>query len=67
MNETPTISIIFRFEEERSVRIVQTDLPYTGDFENLKKIVSETQLMFYNLGYSNELVDQAVNETNIFF
>ena len=67
MNETPTISIIFKFEEERSVRILQTDLPYTGDFENLKKIVSETQLMFYNLGYSNELVDQAVNETNIFF
>jgi hypothetical protein len=56
MNETPTISIIFKFEEERSVRILQTDLPYTGDFENLKKIVSETQLMLYNLGYSNELV-----------
>ena len=66
MNETPTISIIFKFEEERSVRILQTDLPYTGDFENLKKIVSETQLMFYNLGYSNELVEQAVNESNIF-
>ena len=66
MNEKPTISIIFKFEEERSVRILQTDLPYTGDFENLKKIVSETQLMFYNLGYSNELVEQAVNESNIF-
>lgn len=66
MNETPTISITFRFEEERSVRILQTDLPYTGDFENLKKIVSETQLMFYNLGYSHELVEQAVNESNIF-
>ena len=66
MNETPTISITFRFEEERSVRIVQTDLPYTGDFENLKQIVSETQLMFYNLGYSHELVEQAVNESNIF-
>jgi hypothetical protein len=66
MNETPTISIIFRFEEERSVRILQTDLPYTGDFENLKKIVSETQLMFYNLGYSNELVEEAVKESNIF-
>lgn len=66
MNETPTISIIFKFEEERSVRILQTDLPYTGDFDNLKKIVSETQLMFYNLGYSNELVEQAVHESNIF-
>jgi len=66
MNETPTISIIFKFEEERSVRILQTDLPYTGDFENLKKIVSETQLMFYNLGYSHELVEQAVKESNIF-
>ena len=66
MNETPTISIIFKFEEDRSVRILQTDLPYTGDFDNLKKIVSETQLMFYNLGYSNELVEQAVNESNIF-
>ena len=66
MNETPTISITFRFEEERSVRILQTDLPYTGYFENLKKIVSETQLMFYNLGYSNELVEQAVKESNIF-
>ena len=66
MNETPTITIIFKFEEERSVRILQTDLPYTGDFDNLKKIVSETQLMFYNLGYSNELVEQAVKESNIF-
>ena len=66
MNETPTISIIFKFEEERSVRILQTDLPYTGDFENLKEIVRETQLMLYNLGYSNELVEQAVKEVNIF-
>ena len=66
MNETPTISITFKFEEERSVRILQTDLPYTGDFENLKEIVRETQLMLYNLGYSNELVDQAVHESNIF-
>ena len=66
MNETPTITITFKFEEERSVRIVQTDLPYTGDFENLKEIIKETQLMFYNLGYSNELVEQAVKESNIF-
>ena len=66
MNETPTISITFRFEEERSVRILQTDLPYTGDFDNLKEIVRETQLMLYNLGYSNELVEQAVKESNIF-
>ena len=66
MNETPTISIIFKFEEERSVRILQTDLPYTGDFENLKEIIRETQLMFYNLGYSNELVEEAVKESNIF-
>ena len=66
MNETPTISIIFKFEEERSVRILQTDLPYTGDFENLKEIIRETQLMLYNLGYSNELVEQAVKESNIF-
>ena len=66
MNETPTISIIFKFEEERSVRILQTDLPYTGDFDNLKEIVRETQLMLYNLGYSNELVEQAVKESNIF-
>ena len=66
MNETPTISITFKFEEERSVRILQTDLPYTGDFDNLKEIVRETQLMLYNLGYSNELVEQAVKESNIF-
>ena len=66
MNETPTISITFKFEEERSVRILQTDLPYTGDFDNLKEIVRETQLMLYNLGYSNELVEQAVKEVNIF-
>ena len=66
MNETPTISIIFKFEEERSVRILQTDLPYTGDFENLKEIIKETQLMLYNIGYSNELVEQAVKESNIF-
>ena len=66
MNETPTITISFKFEEERSVRILQTDLPYTGDFENLKEIVRETQLMLYNLGYSNELVEQAVKESNIF-
>ena len=66
MNETPTITISFKFEEERSVRILQTDLPYTGDFDNLKEIVRETQLMLYNLGYSNELVEQAVKEVNIF-
>lgn len=66
MNETPTISIIFKFEEERSVRTITSELPYTGDFENLKKIVSEAQLMLYNLGYSNELVEQAVKESNIF-
>lgn len=66
MNETPTISISFKFEEERSVRIIQSDFPNNGDYETLKKIVSETQLMFYNLGYANELVEQAVHESNIF-
>lgn len=66
MNETPTISISFKFEEERSVRTIESTFPNNGDYETLKQIVRETQLMFYNLGYSNELVEQAVHESNIF-
>lgn len=66
MNETPTISISFKFEDERSVRTITSDFPNNGDFETLKRIVTETQLMFFHLGYSHELVEQAVNEANIF-
>lgn len=66
MNETPTITISFRIEEDRSVRIIETQIPYTGEFENLKQIVTETQLCLYRLGWGDEDVDQYVKETNIF-
>ena len=66
MNEQPTITISFRIEEDRSVRIIETQIPYTGEFENLKQIVTETQLCLYRLGWADENVDQAVKETNIF-
>lgn len=66
MNETPTITISFKFNEGDKLRTIESTFPYTGDFNNLKQIVSEAQLMFYNLGYSNELVEQAVHESNIF-
>lgn len=66
MNETPTITISFKFNEGDKSRTIESTLPYSGDFNNLKQIVSEAQLMLYNLGYSNELVEQAVNESNIF-
>ena len=66
MNEQPTITISFRIEEDRSVRIIETQIPYTGDFENLKEIVTQTQLCLYRLGWGNENVEQAVKEANIF-
>ena len=66
MNETPTITISFKFNEGDKLRSIESTLPNTGDFDCLLKIVSETQLMFYNLGYSHELVEQAVHESNIF-
>ena len=66
MNEQPTITISFRIEEDRSVRIIETQIPYTGDFENLKQIVAQSQLCLYRLGWGDESVEQAVKETNIF-
>lgn len=66
MNEQPTITISFRIEEYRSVRIIETQIPYTGDFDNLKEIVTEAQLCLYRLGWGDESVEQAVKETNIF-
>ena len=66
MNETPTITISFRIEEDRSVRIIETQIPYTGDFENLKEIITQTQLCLYRLGWGDENVEQAVKEANIF-
>jgi len=66
MNETQTISIAFKFEGEQSIRTITSEFVNDGNYETLMKIVTETQLMFYNLGYSNELVEQAVKEANIF-
>lgn len=66
MNEQPTITITFRIEEDRSVRLIETQIPYTGDFDNLKEIVTETQLCLYRLGWGDESVHQAVKESNIF-
>ena len=66
MTDQPTITISFRIEEDRSVRIIETQIPYTGDFENLKQIVMESQLCLYRLGWGDESVEQAVKETNIF-
>lgn len=66
MNEQPTITISFRIEEDRSVRIIETQIPYTGDFDNLKQIVAQSQLCLYRLGWGHESVEQAVKEANIF-
>lgn len=66
MNETSTITISFRIEEDRSVRIIETQIPYTGEFENLKEIVTETHLCLFRLGWVTENVEQAVKEANIF-
>lgn len=66
MTEQPTITISFRIEEDRSVRIIETQIPYTGEFENLKQIVMESQLCLYRLGWGDESVEQAVKEANIF-
>ena len=66
MTDQPTITISFRIEEDRSVRIIETQIPYTGEFENLKQIVMESQLCLYRLGWGDESVEQAVKEANIF-
>ena len=66
MTDQPTITISFRIEEDRLVRIIETQIPYTGDFDNLKEIVTEAQLCLYRLGWGDESVEQAVKETNIF-
>lgn len=66
MDEQPTITITFRIEEDRSWRIIETQIPYIGDFENLKQIVTESQLCLYRLGWGHENVEQAVKEANIF-
>lgn len=66
MTDQPTITISFRIEEDRSVRIIETQIPYTGEFENLKEIVTESQLCLYRLGWVTENVEQAVKEANIF-
>lgn len=66
MTDQPTITISFRIEEDRSVRIIETQIPYTGEFENLKQIVMESQLCLYRLGWGDESVEKAVKETNIF-
>ena len=66
MNETPTITISFKFNEGNKSRKIESTLPYTGEFNSLKEIVSESQLLFFHLGYTHELVEQAVNEANIF-
>lgn len=66
MNEQPKITISFRIEEDRTVRIVETQIPCNGDFEKLKEIVTQTQLCLYRLGWVTENVEQAVKEANIF-
>ena len=60
------IVIHIRIENEDRARIVERTLPFTHDFENLKEIVTEVQLSLYDLGWSNELVERAVNETKVF-
>jgi hypothetical protein len=60
------IVIHIRIENEDRARIVERELPYTGDFDNLKSIVTEVQLSLYDLGWSNELVERAVKETKVF-
>jgi|LakMenEpi03Aug12_release.lakeMendotaPanAssembly.Ray.scaffolds.fasta_scaffold3732581_1 hypothetical protein len=60
------IVIHIRIENEYRARIVERELPYTGDFDNLKDIVTEVQLSLYDLGWSNELVERAVKETKVF-
>ena len=60
------IVIHIRIENEDMAKIVERELPYTGEFDNLKDIVTEVQLSLYDLGWSNELVERAVKETKVF-
>jgi hypothetical protein len=61
------IVIHIRIENEDRAKIVERELPYTGDYDNLKSIVTEVQLSLYDLGWSSEVVERAVKETNVFF
>jgi len=60
------IVIHIRIENEDRAKIVERELPYTGEFDNLKDVVTEVQLSLYDLGWSNELVERAIKEANIF-
>ena len=60
------IVIHIRIENEDRAKIVERELPYTGEFDNLKDVVTEVQLSLYDLGWSNELVERAIQEANIF-
>ncbi len=61
------IVIHIRIENEDRAKIVERELPYTGDYDNLKDDVTEVQLSLYDLGWSSEVVERAVKETNVFF
>jgi hypothetical protein len=62
MNENNSITITFKVQLDEVTQIIESVLPYNGDFETLEKIVSEANLSLYRLGWNSETVDQAIEK-----
>jgi hypothetical protein len=62
MNENNSITITFKVQLDEVTQIIESVLPYNGDFETLEKIVSEANLSLYRLGWASETVDQAIEK-----
>jgi hypothetical protein len=62
MNENNSITITFKVQLDEVTQIIESVLPYNGDFETLEKIVSEANLSLYRLGWTSETVDQAIEK-----
>jgi hypothetical protein len=62
MNENNSITITFKVQLDEVTQIIESVLPYNGDFETLEKIVSEANSSLYRLGWTSENVDQAIEK-----
>ena len=61
--ETITLTTVIKTNEE--ITTISVEIPYTGDVKDLESFITNSQFMWYNLGYTGSQVEKSFKKVNI--
>lgn len=61
--ETITLTTVIKTNEETTT--ISVEIPYTGDVKDLESFITNSQFMWYKLGFTDNQVESAFEKVNI--